>query len=42
MLETDTATDFVEIRFPAGLPGFPNAHRFELTPWGPAGSPFCC
>ena len=40
MLETDTQTDFVEIRFAAGLPGFPNAHRFELTPWGPAGSPF--
>ncbi len=40
MLETDTATDLVEITFPAGLPGFPNAHRFDLAPWGPAGSPF--
>ncbi len=40
MLETHTATDLVEINFPAGLPGFPNAHRFELAPWGPAGSPF--
>ncbi len=40
MLETHTATDVVEINFPAGLPGFPNAHRFELAPWGPAGSPF--
>ena len=40
MLETHTATDLVEITFPAGLPGFPNAHRFELSPWGPAGSPF--
>ena len=40
MLETDTATDLVQITFPAGLPGFPNAHRFELAPWGPAGSPF--
>jgi flagellar assembly factor FliW len=40
MLETQAATDLVEINFPAGLPGFPNAHRFELAPWGPAGSPF--
>jgi flagellar assembly factor FliW len=40
MLETHTATDVVEVTFPAGLPGFPNAHRFELAPWGPAGSPF--
>ncbi len=40
MLETQPATDVVEITFPAGLPGFPHAHRFELAPWGPAGSPF--
>lgn len=40
MLDTETATDVVQIEFPAGLPGFPNAHRFELAPWGPAGSPF--
>src|SRR3954471_13229043 len=40
MLETDTATDIAEITFPAGLPGFPQAHRFEIAPWGPAGSPF--
>jgi flagellar assembly factor FliW len=40
MLETQAATDLVEINFPAGLPGFPSAHRFELAPWGPAGSPF--
>ena len=40
MLETHTSTDVVEITFPAGLPGFPHAHRFELAPWGPAGSPF--
>ena len=40
MLETHTATDVAEITFPAGLPGFPHAHRFELAPWGPAGSPF--
>jgi len=40
MLETHTAADVVEITFPAGLPGFPHAHQFELAPWGPAGSPF--
>jgi flagellar assembly factor FliW len=40
MLETQSATDLVQITFPAGLPGFPNAHSFELAPWGPAGSPF--
>jgi flagellar assembly factor FliW len=40
MLETQAATDLVEINFPAGLPGFPSARRFELAPWGPAGSPF--
>jgi flagellar assembly factor FliW len=40
MLETQSATDLVQINFPAGLPGFPNAHSFELAPWGPAGSPF--
>ena len=30
----------VEITFPAGLPGFPEAHRFELVPWGPEDTPF--
>jgi len=40
MLETEAVTDVVEINFPAGLPGFPQAHTFELAPWGPAGSPF--
>lgn len=30
----------VEITFPAGLPGFPHSHRFELTPWGPPDTPF--
>ncbi len=40
MLETDAQTDYVEIRFEAGLPGFPNAHRFQLRPWGPPGSPY--
>ena len=40
MLEMHTATDIAEITFPAGLPGFPQAHQFVLAPWGPAGSPF--
>jgi flagellar assembly factor FliW len=40
MLETDTQTDFVEIRFAAGLPGFPHVHDFHLKPWGPPGSPY--
>ena len=31
MLETDTQTDFVEIRFAAGLPGFPHVHMFQLS-----------
>jgi flagellar assembly factor FliW len=33
-------TDTVEITFPAGLPGFPNAHVFQLTAWGGDDSPF--
>ena len=40
MLETNAATDIAEITFPAGLPGFPHVHRFEVAAWGPAGSPF--
>src|SRR5438105_11152604 len=40
MLDMQTTADVVKVNFPAGMPGFPNAHRFELTPWGPAGSPF--
>lgn len=40
MLDSSTTTDVIEITFPAGLPGFPHAHCFELAPWGPAGSPF--
>ena len=40
MLDTDTQTDFVEIRFAAGLPGFPHVHLFHLKPWGPPGSPY--
>lgn len=33
-------TDCVELSFPAGLPGFPGVHRFELAPWGAEDSPF--
>jgi len=40
MLEAHPSTDVEEITFPAGLPGFPDAHRFAVAPWGPAGSPF--
>ena len=40
MLETDTQSDFVEVHFAAGLPGFPEVHRFRLKPWGPPGSPY--
>ena len=40
MLEIDVQTDCVEIRFAAGLPGFPHAHAFQLKPWGPPGSPY--
>jgi flagellar assembly factor FliW len=30
----------IEIDFPAGLPGFPGAHDFQLSPLGDARSPF--
>ncbi|MGQ0826040.1 MAG: flagellar assembly protein FliW [Actinomycetota bacterium] len=44
MIETDhtgrPSMLSVEITFPAGLPGFPDAHRFEVTPWGPEDTPF--
>jgi flagellar assembly factor FliW len=42
MIETqeDVRTDTVEITFPAGLPGFPHAHVFQLSPWGGEGTPF--
>jgi flagellar assembly factor FliW len=33
-------TDTVEITFPAGLPGFPNSHVFQLSAWGGEESPF--
>jgi flagellar assembly factor FliW len=40
MLEIDAQTDYVAIRFAAGLPGFPHVHDFHLGPWGPPGSPY--
>jgi flagellar assembly factor FliW len=30
----------IEITFPAGLPGFPHAHDFQLAPIGDADAPF--
>jgi flagellar assembly factor FliW len=38
--QEEIRTDTVEITFPAGLPGFPHAHRFELLPWGGEDTPF--
>jgi flagellar assembly factor FliW len=44
MIETDltnnASTLAVEISFPAGLPGFPEARRFQLAPWGAVETPF--
>jgi flagellar assembly factor FliW len=40
MLEIDAQTDYVAIRFAAGLPGFPDVHDFHVGPWGPPGSPY--
>ena len=34
---TDTQIDLPEIRFDAGLPGFPEARRFALVQWGEEG-----
>ena len=36
----DVLTDTVEITFPAGLPGCPHSHVFQLSPWGGEGTPF--
>ncbi|MDQ1521350.1 MAG: flagellar assembly factor FliW [Actinomycetota bacterium] len=38
--QEDVRTDTVEITFPAGLPGFPHSHIFQLAPWGMEGTPF--
>ena len=34
------STVSVEVTFPAGLPGFPHAHRFQLAPWNDGETPF--
>jgi flagellar assembly factor FliW len=34
--QEDARTKTVEITFPAGLPGFPQLHVFQLAPWGAA------
>lgn len=33
-------TEVPELAFPAGLPGFPELHRFALQQWGDADSPY--
>ncbi len=42
MIETDLTieTELVDLHFAAGLPGFPNLHRYRLSPWGGESSPF--
>jgi flagellar assembly factor FliW len=44
MIETDltnsASTLSVEISFPAGLPGLPDSHRFQLSPGGDVETPF--
>jgi flagellar assembly factor FliW len=39
-LEIETVEEIPELQFPAGLPGFPEAHRFTLVWWGDETSPF--
>jgi len=36
----EVVTGTVEITFPAGLPGFPHSHLFQLAPWGGEDTPF--
>lgn len=33
-------TDLPELRFPGGLPGFPDLERYALVQWGDESSPF--
>jgi flagellar assembly factor FliW len=44
MIEIDCSveptTPAIEVVFPAGMPGFPRAHLFQLAPIGDARSPF--
>jgi flagellar assembly factor FliW len=37
---SDTSVEIPEIYFGAGLPGFPEAHRFALVVWDDEDSPF--
>ena len=37
-MEHEAAQETPEISFPAGLPGFPGAHRFHLDPLDDAGA----
>lgn len=37
---TEPDTGVAELHFAAGLPGFPQAHHFALTQWGPRDTPF--
>jgi flagellar assembly factor FliW len=39
-LLSEVSTETVELYFAAGLPGFPSARHFSLTPWGNSESPF--
>lgn len=39
-LEVDTVEEIPELRFAAGIPGFPEAKRFTLVWWGDESSPF--
>ncbi len=38
--EEEIRTETVEITFPAGLPGFPHSHHFQLEAWGEDETPF--
>ena len=38
--QIETIEEIPEIVFPAGIPGFPFAHRFTLVWWGDEHSPF--
>jgi flagellar assembly factor FliW len=37
---TSTSVDGSDLYLDAGLPGFPGAHRFRLSPWGDTDGPF--
>jgi flagellar assembly factor FliW len=39
-LALETLVDSAELTFESGLPGFPDAHRFTLVPYGDGDSPF--